>query len=307
MYEKILVPLDGSELAEAALPYAEELARRLGSEMILTTVLSPDTGSGEDSSHPHVRNVYLQKIVDIVERDVRKASEESTAKGTRVESVVLVGHPAEQIVDYASKEKIDLIVMSTHGRSGITRWTLGSVADKVVRAVKEPVLLIRAKGARADVRKKGVLAKVLVPLDGSKEGESVIPYVAELAAKLKTKVILFQVLASGYQIITASGYESVIYPEQQMESDKALAGNYLAKVAVRLEKSGVTVEPEVRFGNAAEEIIKFADETHVDLVAMSTRGRSGIERWVFGSVAERLLYQGNTPLLLVREPRAGKK
>jgi nucleotide-binding universal stress UspA family protein len=304
MYEKILVPLDGSELAEVALPYAEELAGRLGSEMILITVLLPGTGSDEGSWYPHLHDVYLQRMVDIVRQDVQKVPRKSTVKETKVEPVVLVGHPAEEIVDYASKERIDLIVMSTHGRSGIRRWTLGSVADKVARAAKQPVLLIRAKDAHVDTHKKRVLTKALVPLDGSKEGESAIPYIADLAAKLKTEVILFQVLALGYETITASGYESVIYPEQQMESDRALARDYLAKVGVWLEGRGVAVESEVRFGNAAEEIIKFADEMHVDVVAMSTRGRSGIERWVFGSIAERLLYQGNTPLLLVREPRA---
>jgi len=307
MYEKILVPLDGSELAEVALPYAEELAGRLGSEMILTTILSPGTGSDEGPSYPHLHHVYLEKMIDIVKKDVQKARGEFTVKEPKVESVVLVGHPAEEIVDYASKENIDLIVMATHGRSGISRWTLGSVADKVVRAAKEPVLLIRAKSGRVHAHKKGVLAKALVPLDGSEEGESAIPYIVELAARLKTEVILFQVLAPGYEIMTARGYESVIYPEQQMESDRAFARVYLAKVGARLKRRGVAVESEVRFGNAAEEIIRFADEMHVDLVAMSTRGRSGIERWVFGSVAERLLYQGNTPLLLVREPRVSRK
>ena len=307
MYEKILVPLDGSELAEVALPYAEELAARLGSQMILMTVLSPGTGSEQGSWYPHLHDVYLQKMLDIVKQDVQKTMGRFTVKETKVEPVVLVGHPAEEIVDYARKENIDLIVMSTHGRSGIKRWTLGSIADKVVRAAKNPVLLIRAKGVRAHVHRKGVLARALVPLDGSKEGESAIPYIAELAAKLEAEVILFQVLAPGYQIITASGYGSVIYPEQQMESDRAFARAYLAKVGARLKRRGVAVESEVRFGNPAEEIIRFADEMHVDAVAMSTRGRSGIERWVFGSVAERLLYQGNTPLLLVREPRASRK
>jgi nucleotide-binding universal stress UspA family protein len=307
MYEKILVPLDGSELAEVALPYAEELAGRLGSEIILITVLLPGTGSDEDWWYPHLHHVYLQKMVDIVKQDVQKILGELAAKETKVESVVLVGYPAEEIVDYASREKIDLIVMSTHGRSGIKRWTLGSVADKVVRAAKEPVLLIRAKGARLDVHKKRVLAKALVPLDGSKKGESAIPYIMELAAKLKTEVILFQVLALGYQTVPGLGYGWVVYSEQQMETDKALARDYLAKVGARLKRRGVAVESEVRFGNVAEEIIKFADEMHVDVVVMSTHGRSGIGRWVFGSVAERLLYQGNNPLLLVREPRVSKK
>ncbi len=295
MYEKILVPLDGSALAEVALPYAQELAGKLGSEVYLVYVnelpLDP---------YQHMHTFYLDKMVEVTRQGAEKYHKKSGTREIQVKSAILLGNPAEKIVEYGEKEGICLIIMATHGQSGITRWALGSVADKVVRATKCPIVLIRAKGARPDVREKGILNMVLVPLDGSKEGEAVLPYIGELVAKLKTEIILFQALSPGYQATSDEGYEYVTYTKQQMESDRAFARNYLEKVGARLKRKGVTVRSEVRFGNAAEEIIKFADEISADVVAMSTHGRSGVSRWVFGSVADRVLHEGNTPILLVR-------
>jgi nucleotide-binding universal stress UspA family protein len=302
MYERILVPLDGSELAETALPYATELAGRLASDVTLVYV-----SESPNDPHQNEHRSYMDKMVGATKRGVERYLEDPKSQTTQVKSEILFGNPAEMIVDYADKTEVGLIVMSTHGRSGLNRWTLGSVADKVVRATKRPVELIRAKGDQPDLRKKGILIKALVPLDGSKEGESAIPYIQELAARLKTEVILFQVLLPDYSSASEMGIKRVIYPDQQMEEEKASAGVYLDKVGARLKQEGITVESVVRVGNAAEEIIKSADEMKVDIVAMSTHGRSGIGRWVFGSVAEKVLYEGNTPLLLVRAAKTAEK
>ena len=301
MYEKILIPLDGSELAEVALPYAEELAGRLGSEVTLIYV----SESAEDPYH-YMHQVYVQQMVEATKHGTEKYLEKPQGRAIKVESAILMGHPAEEIVDYADKEKIGLIVMATHGRSGVRRWVLGSVADKVVRATKRPVALIRAKGTRPDVREKGILNKALVPLDGSKESEAVIPYIEELASKLKAEVVLFQVVAQAYRIYPGGdpGVQ-VPFTEEQMEPLKASAEQYLEEVTSGLKGRGVTTRYEVRVGDAAEEIINLADELCVDLVAMSTHGRSGVSRWNIGSVADKVLHAGNTPLLLVRVPQAG--
>jgi nucleotide-binding universal stress UspA family protein len=275
MYERILVPLDGSQLAEIALPYAEELSGRLGSDVTLIYV-----SESIDDPHRHMHQIYMQKMAESAKQDAeayaRKLGKELTIQ---VRSVNLAGNPAEEIVKYADSENTGLIVMSTHGQSGIRQWTIGSVANKVVRATKQPVALVRAEVPRPDVPRKYMLRKALLPLDGSKESEAALPYVAELASRLGMSVTLLQVLAIG---------------------DKALAEDYLEKIGAQLKQKGVTVESRVLFGEAATEIINLADEIHADVVAMSTHGRSGIGRWVLGSVAERVLYEGNTPLLLVR-------
>jgi len=295
MYERILVPLDGSGLAEVALPYAEELAGRLGSEVALIYV-----SESAEVPRQYIHQFYLQKISEAIKEGAERTPGKSVAKAIKVESAVLVGHPGEEIVDYAEKEDISLIVMATHGRSGIRRWALGSVADKVVRSTKRPVLLIRAKGARPEVGEKGILNKVLVPLDGSKESEAVIPYIEELASKLEAEVVLLHILAPDYLFYQA---ERV----WQRESGRASAKRYIGKVAAQLKRKGIAAKAElieVTAGTVAEEIIGFADEIVADLVAMSTHGRSGVGRWVFGSVADRVLRGGNTPILLVRPPGA---
>jgi nucleotide-binding universal stress UspA family protein len=276
MYKKILVPLDISELSMVALPYAEQMAGRLGSEIILLSV-----SESAEAQDYHKHQMHVETIINATKHNAERYLEKPGVKAIKVESVVLVGHPAEEIIDYADKEDIDLIVMATHGRSGIGRWALGSTVDKVMRATERPVALIRAKGVHPDVREKGILNKALVPLDGSKEGEAVIPYIEELASRLKAEVILLQV-----------------------GSPKADTEDYLEKVGGRLKGKGITTRFEVRVGDAAGEIIRFADEIDADLVAMSTHGRSGIGRWALGSVAERVLNAGNTPLLLVRAPGA---
>lgn len=292
MYEKILVPLDGSELAEIALPYAEELAGALDSEVTLIHV----SESAEDK-YLHMDELYMEKMVEVA----RQGAERYRGKPAKVGAVHLVGHTAEQIVDYADKEKIGLIVMATHGRSGIRRWFLGNVAAKVVRATERPVVLIRAKDARPKVSQKRLLNKALVPLDGSKESEAVIPYISELASKIKAEVVLFQVVAPAHLVYSIPG-EAVqkLYSPEEMDKIKTKSEGYLDTVGAGLRDKGINVRSDVGVGVPAEEIIRIADEIKADVVAMSTHGHSGIGRWAFGSTADKVLHAGNTPLLLVR-------
>jgi nucleotide-binding universal stress UspA family protein len=301
MYERILVPLDGSALAEVALPYAEELSGRLGSEVTLIFV-----SELVDDSYQRMRQLYLQNIVEVTKKAAEAYLPKSDKKQTiRVNSVAFDGNPAEQIIEYANKQDIGLIIMSTHGQSGITRGALGSVANKVVRATTRQVALIRAKSYHPDMRQKGILTKLLLTLDGSKVSEASIPYAVELASRLGTKVVLLRVLGMSYGAFSSAGEAFVgYYSEDQMEADKALGKDYLETIAGKLKQKGVTVETQVRFGDAAEEIISLASEIHADLVVMSTHGRSGIGRWVFGSITEKVLYEGYTPLLLIS---AGKE
>jgi nucleotide-binding universal stress UspA family protein len=189
--------------------------------------------------------------------------------------------------------------MATHGRSGVTRWALGSVADRVVRASENPVALIRAGGPRA-VREKGILKKVLVPVDGSKESEAVLPWVLGLSGKLGAQVVLCEILARGFQATTADGCSYVSFDDDQVDTNSHYAKSYLDKLGADFKQNGISVSSEVRLGSVADEIMTLADGLDVDLVAMSTHGRSGVGRLVLGSVADRILHEGSAPLLLVR-------
>ncbi len=153
--------------------------------------------------------------------------------------------------------------------------------------------------------------RILVPLDGSKIGEAALPHVGELISKLspetKVEVTLLQVLSSLTHYVVA-GDESVpvTYTDKEIEQFKREAAAYLSKAGEALQGKGAAIKIKVGVGKAADEIIKTADEINADLVAMSTHGRSGISRWAFGSVTDKVLRGGNRPILVVRAPREEK-
>ena len=278
MYEIIVVPLDGSRLAEVALPYAEELAVRMGSEIILLSVL--EAGEAYESRK---HQAYIGKITEDTKRHVKKHLEQSGGRAVKVGIATRTGYPAEEIVNYVNKGGYKLIVMATHGRSGIKRWALGSVADMVIRSTtRQPIMLIRGRGARSDVREKGIMQQALVPLDGSIKSEAVVPYIEELAATVEAELTLLQVVP-------------------RADHARADAEGYLQGMCNRLEDKGITARYQVETGSAADEIIALADKLNVGMVAMSTHGRTGVSLWALGSVAQKVLLGGNIPLLLVKD------
>jgi len=152
MYRRILVPLDGSKLAECALPYAEALARGCDTEkVVLVSVTERLHGyrAFDDPSQPLGQRLAPEafgKKEKQAQRYLGRIAKEMEAKGIKVSTEVLLGDPAEEIVIYAKHPGCDIIVMSSHGRSGVSRWAHGSVADKVLRGSPVPVLMIRAPG-----------------------------------------------------------------------------------------------------------------------------------------------------------------
>ncbi|MFH0914276.1 MAG: universal stress protein [Chloroflexota bacterium] len=278
MYDRIVVPLDGSRLAEVALPYAEELASKVGCELILLTVLE----SGEACEYEKYY-MYVQKVAKLTKRHAEKYLENGGCKATEVGTATRTGNPAEAIIEYTSQGGFPLIIMASHGRSGVSRWAVGSVADKVVRGTKwQPVMLIRAKESRSDIREKRILKKALVPLDGSVRSRAIIPYIKEIASKLQMELTLLQ----------------VVPPTNHTHTD---AEAYLQMECHTLEDEGITARYEVGVGAAADKIIDLANELAFDLVAMSTHGKTGAIPWSLGGVAQKVFLGGNTPLLLVRE------
>ncbi len=277
MYTKVVVPLDCSPLAEVALPYAEEIAGKMGSDIILLTVLS-----SEESTEIQNHLAYSKKMVSATRLQVKKYLEDSIEPNISIGTATRTGNAAEGILDYADKGYPCLIVMATHGRSGLSRWAVGSVADKVVRATsKQPLLLVRAKGAHPDVRAKRILKKAIVPLDGSSASESVLPYIGEIARNLEMDITLLRVIS-------------------KKENNFTAVENYLRGWCQRLAEEGVPAGYEVRIGSAAEQIINYADETATDLIAMTTHGQTSINLWSLGSVAQKILLDGNSPLFLVK-------
>ena len=150
--------------------------------------------------------------------------------------------------------------------------------------------------------------KILVPLDGSKIGEAALPEIEKLVAKLlpegKVEVTFIQVMPSlSHYVVAGEASARIPYTEQEMEQMKKKASEYLRKAGEPLKKRGASVKVRVEVGHAADEIIKAADEVHADIIAMSSHGRSGLSRWAFGSVTDRVLRGGSKPVLVVKAPK----
>jgi len=290
MWKRILVPLDGSNLAELALAYAEELAAIFNSEVVLLYVSEP-----KESQYRHMQQLYLDGVAKQVRDHVKERAE--------VKAIVLPGEPAERIINYARRHKVGLIIMASHGRSGIMPWATGGVANKVLHTTRVLVLLIKVVKPPQRVPGKHLLNRILVPLDGSEAGEAAVPYIQGLIDKLGSEVILFGVVLAGQHVRTVGGLDYILYPEQELELVKAEAREYLDQVYHRLKGRKGRVRVELKVGEVAREIIRFAEETNASLIAISAHGRSGIEKWVFGSIANKILQTSNIPVLVVRAPR----
>jgi len=302
MYERILIPMDGSSLAEIVLPYAEELSVKFGAELILATVSEPEV--------PEVNRVYRSYLEHLSEKVQRQLRDRGAEKEALVSIEVLMGKPATEILQYADANNVGLIVMASrggsHGGPGEGTWLLGKIASKVLQAASKPILLIRAEARSAALQQKRLLKKILVPLDGSEAGEAVVPHVEALARPFDAQVILFHVLElAPVPILMAPGIQfpyPPVTPEQQAR--KAVSGlAHLEGVEKALTEKGIDCSSETSSGSPAVEILNHAEANAIDLIAMSTHGRSGIGRWVFGSVTEKLLQTGSTPILTVRETR----
>ncbi|MCD6358913.1 MAG: universal stress protein, partial [Dehalococcoidia bacterium] len=177
----------------------------------------------------------------------------------------------------------------------------GSVADKVTRETHKPIIVIKAKDGGAVVAGKESCGKILVPLDGSKEGEAALPYVAEMADKVGGELVLLRVVENESHFVSAGeAFSQIPYTEEEMEPLREEARLYLAEMVAGLNKRGINVRAERLEGDPADEIIAFAEETGVDMVAMSTHGRSGFDRWTMGSVATKIVHAGCTKVMLVR-------
>ncbi len=279
MFGKIIVPLDCSKLAEAALPYAEELGAKMGSEIVLLSVIGSE-------DHEKLANYYdyIKRIQEATSHYAGKYVDNEIEKSYDVTTVRRTGDPAKKVIEYALEVDFPLIVMASHGQTGMSRWTVGSVADKVVRAGKtQAVMLIRGNESRSDIRDKRLLKKVLVPLDGSFKSESVIPYICNIALKLQMELTLLQVVSQN----------------GNSETDVKI---YLDSVCKKVQEMiDLNIDYKVCIGSVAEIIIDLADELTVDLVAMSTRGMNRSNPLSMGSVAQKVFLAGNTPLLLIRK------
>jgi nucleotide-binding universal stress UspA family protein len=299
MFTRILIPLDGSKTAEKVLPYARFLAGALKLPIELLAVVD----IAEMATHISAeRAPHLDTMIE----DSARSSEQyltrvaSLFPGVNTNYTVEKGKAEQAIIETAATDKGTLVTMATHGRSGINRWLLGSVAEKALRGATNPLLLVRAT-AETKAEGEAALKSIVVPLDGSELAESVLPTVVELAKTLKLDVVLFRAYNIPYNAyVGGEGYYAVNY-EELITALREETIDYLQKTTEAVKKLGVDkVSYVAKEGFPADEIISLARKTTDNLVAMCTHGRSGVKRWVLGSVTETVVRHSGDPVLVIR-------
>ena len=303
MYSKILVPLDGSKTAENVLPFARCFARSSQIPVELMAVMDMAQIARKASAG---ESLFLDTLMDDETRRYRNYLETIARNfpSGRVQCTVEKGKAADVIIESSSGEKETLIAMATHGRSGLGRFLLGSVAEKVLRGASNPLLLVRATEKTPPPWDMPALKSIVVPLDGSGLAECVLPSVEELAKKLDLEVTLLGVYGVPYGASSAGeGFYSTTRIEAFIAGLRAETLEYLEKKAAELKSKGLDkVSFIAKEGLPADEIISTARRTPDNLIAMCTHGRTGVTRWMMGSVTETVVRHSGDPVLVVRAP-----
>ncbi|HLJ35353.1 MAG TPA: universal stress protein [Ktedonobacteraceae bacterium] len=320
MFERILVPLDGSERAERAIPVAARIARATSGSMVLLQVVEQAT---EYDMYPVRATIVTTQEVEV---NVTKATDYLTSlmqkdelEGVGIQIEVLIGDVAPTICSFAQSTAADLIVMCSHGYTGFKRWFLGSVANVTARTAPVPVLILRDGGPLpTDMFQEGCPLRVLVTVDGSPLSEAVIEPVAHLAAALASptqgEVHLLRIV--DFPVTYGQGKSQANISMEIIEQAKQTANAYLTSLMEQLVKGSIaplnlSLSASVIVGNdVASSIIEAAEsiEDAFALLALSTHGRSGWKRRVMGSVTQRVLHSTKLPLFIVPpQQRAARK
>lgn len=299
MLTQILIPLDGSKTAEEVLPYARFMADALKIPVELLAIV--DAAVMASHQLPSEGGRHVEAI--IAESEQRGRSYLEKIAGLFSELTVRIrigrGKPAESIIETAAADAGTLITMATHGRSGIKRWLLGSVAEKVLRGTANALLLVRAS-AEGRSMKEAAVQSITVPLDGSQLAESVLPIAAAIAQAKRLGVTLFR----AYELPASAYYGSEDYLPNYEDLKNNLKKEVEAYLGTKIEELRSRGVEDASFyvseGSGPDEIISYARKKPDTLIVMCTHGRSGVKRWVLGSVTEKVVRHSGDPVLVMR-------
>lgn len=289
MIERIVVPLDGSLTAEAILPQVRRVLHRNDSEILLVRAVSLS---------PLETSISAAEVALGAAREYLSGQKEKLERsGARVRCVARMGPTADVILDLVKEERATLIALATHGASGVSRLLLGSVAEEILRRSPVPVLAVRPFWTRDWIPPSGTerpaLRNLLVPVEGNDRSVESLPGILELAKLFDMRIVLLRVL-DGHRRKPPS------------EEERAEAAKQLQALAWTIERRGVEALTLVEAGDPARQILDAIRAHSIDLIAMTTRGRSGLGRLLAGSVTERVLRSAAVPLLIQCSPEAGR-
>ncbi|MFB6124171.1 MAG: universal stress protein [Haloferacaceae archaeon] len=285
MYDRILFPTDGSDVAERVFEYALDVAATHDATLHVLHVA--------DTTQDSV-TVVGGDVVDVLEREgeriVAETAERATERGISVTTDVVQGHPAKTIVDYAGNDGVDLVVMPTHGRKGLERVLLGSVTERVVNDAPVPVLTVNPDAEASAYP----AADVLVPTDGSRGANLALDEAVGVTDATDATLHVLHVVESGSLGVDV---RSTVADERLSER----ADEIVADAADTAAAAGVDAVTEIERGRAYREILEYVEANDVGLVVVGAHGRSGYERYVLGSVTSKLVRTSPVPVLLVRD------
>jgi nucleotide-binding universal stress UspA family protein len=301
MFDPVVVPLDGSRLSEAVLPYAQRISRSFRAHVRLVHVLDPDELLGDLVLDDPKQKALFDEFVEEERRQAVLYLKRQQADSLRgIESSVTVlraprGATAQVIAEHAEEQDAGLIAMTTHGRAGLDRWAMGSVADRVAHTSRTPLLLFRPKDEQEAEQER--LSTVMLPLDGSDLAEASLQFGVAIAKAMGLRVVLVRVAS---QVFTMYRDETAEHVRQAEGWLRQSAHDYLKAIQSQFTAEGLEASLEIEAGHPAQAIIEQAISRPGTLIVMTSHGRSGIGRWLLGSVADKVIRSGAAPVLLLR-------
>lgn len=300
MFNPILVPLDGSLLAECVLPHVVAIARAFDARIILLRVLEKNKANGTAQMFD-LLNWQLKKTG--AKLYLEKISARLQKSGLRIENAVLEGLVAESITEYALSREVKLIILSSHGRSGLSQWGISSVTQKIIFSAPTSVLIIRAQQPAASESIERQYSRMMVPLDGSRRAENVLPMVTLLARFHQSRISIVHVVKTPEmprQMPLAR--EDVELSEQVVARNREEAIRYLDQVRLHSPLDGIDVQTHLLTSdNAAAALHELADKEGIDMVALSAHGYSGNNQWPYGSMVNNFILYSKVPVLIVQD------
>lgn len=302
MYRSIVLPLDGSSFAEEALPLAARLATGADAQLQLVHVIRP--APDVDFKTPEEDLDWRTQVREAASAALGELAAKLRKGGVVAHAEVREGRTVEAILDSAREHAADLVVLTTHGAGGFRRWWLGSVADALLQSGEFPLLLVRPWDDTSDRKAADPrFRKVLVPLDGSPEAETILPHARWLREAKDSDLVLVRVVPSPLEVGSLYGIPSVRVEGEGHRRQQEAAREYLEDVAARMATDGKEAPPPelrvVEASSAAEGILEAARVSGADLIALSTQGRSGLGRTMFGSVGDKVIRGAAVPVLAV--------
>lgn len=305
-FRRVLVPLDGSELAERAIAPALRIVKATAerdagdgssrARLVLLRAVSPISLVAAD---PMLYDEMARMSLDEAQTYLNIVASNLADAGHLLETKAISGPSADAIVHYAEETGVDLIVMSSHGRTGSKRWVYGSVAEKVMHHAPCATAIIRAHVSVNMFENR----KMVVPLDGSELAERALAPALSLAEKVESDVFLLRVystVAPDPESLSPSGESLGASIRSASEAERAEAEAYLQRIYSSIPNHHVFFDVRPTTTDAADAIVSYAEENHADLIVMSSHGRTGIGRWLHGSVAEKVLRGADCATLIVR-------